>query len=199
MQGDFSSAFDSVESLLSSSVSVSEFREVELCMRLMFVGSLWGLENIHQILESRGISSDSLYKKWSSFSRKQIESIVNELFISNIGALLLEKGGKSESTWSRSEISFVGDVSIFMQWLSTAEGVAGYEYFAKYFSGQRHTTVYGWRVFLLGMVVDGTFYPMYFQIMSKKDCEKAVASNLYLKRDKFTQCRRHDRFCKMGF
>ena len=153
MQGEFSLAFSSIELLLSSSVSVSEFREIELCMRILFVGSLWGLENISQILASRGILSDSLYKHWRGFSRKQIEDIVNELFIGNIRELLLEKGGKSESSWSRSEISFVGDVSIFMQWLSTVEGIAGHDYFAKYFSGQRHSTVYGWRVFLLGMVV----------------------------------------------
>ena len=185
MRGEFSKAFEAVELLLPTCVSVGEFREVELCMRILFVGSLWGLENINQILESRGISSDNLYKHWGNFSRKQIEDIVNELFMNHIGELLLAKGGKSESTWSRSEISFVGDVSIFMQWLSTAEGIAGHEYFAKYFSGQRHTTVYGWRVFLLGMVVDGTFYPMYFQIMSKKDCEKAVAGDLLEKAGDF--------------
>lgn len=178
MQRDFSLAFSSIETVLLESVSVSDFREIELCMRIMFVGSLWGLENIHQILESRGIGSDSLYKHWSGFSRKQVEEVVNKVFMNNIRELLIEKGSKSESTWSRSEISFVGDVSIFMQWLSTQKGIAGNEYFAKYFSGQRHTTVYGWRVFLLGIVVDGTFYPMYFQIMHKKECEKEVAGNL---------------------
>ena len=62
MQGDFSLAFSSIETVLLESVSVSDFREIELCMRIMFVGSLWGFENIHQILESRGIGSDSLYK-----------------------------------------------------------------------------------------------------------------------------------------
>ena len=185
MQGEFSKAFDAVELLLASCVSVSEFREVELCMRLMFAGSLWGLENINQILESRGIKSDSLYKHWGAFSHKQIETLVNEIFLYEIGQLLLEKGLKSASTWSRAEISFVGDVSIFGQWLSTAQGVAGHEYFAKYYSGQKHCTVYGWRIFLLGMVVEGTFYPMYFRIMAKKDCEKEVAGDLLEKASKY--------------
>lgn len=185
MQGEFSKAFEGVELLLPTCVSVEEFRAVELCMRIMFVGSLWGLENIHQILESRGLKRASLYKEWSNFTQKQIESIVNELFLSEITNLVLEKGSKSESTWSRAEISFVGDVSIFAQWLSTEKGVAGNEYFAKYYSGQKHCTVYGWRVFLLGMVVEGTFYPMYFRIMSKKDCEKVVAGDLLEKSEKY--------------
>jgi hypothetical protein len=187
MRGEFSEAFSEVERLLSLSADVSDFRELDLCMRLMFAGSLWGLENLNQILSSRGIKSDSLYKHWSSFSHKQVESLVNELFLLEIGNLLVEKGGKSDSTWSRAEISFVGDVSIFAQWLSTQEGIAGNEYFAKYYSGQKHTTVYGWRVFLLGIVVEGTFYPMYFRIMSKKDCEKAVAGELLEKASGYLQ------------
>jgi hypothetical protein len=35
------------------------------------------------------------------------------------------------------------------------------------------------------MVVDGTFYPMYFQIMRKKDCEKEVAGTLLEKAEIF--------------
>lgn len=181
MQGEVSKAFGEVETLLSSSVSVSEFRGLDLCMRLMFAGSLWGLENLNQILSSRGLKGDSLYKLWSNFSHKQVESLVNELFLHEIENLLVCKGSKSDSSWSRAEISFVGDVSIFAQWLSTQEGIAGNEYFAKYYSGQKHTTVYGWRVFLLGIVVESTFYPMYFKIMAKKDCEKAVAGDLLQK------------------
>jgi hypothetical protein len=185
MRGELEKSFDAVEDLRPSCLSVSDFRKVGVCMRLMFVGSLWGLENINQILESRGIKSSSLYDKWRHFSHKEIESIVNELFLSGIRDLLLDKGSKSEATWSRAEMSFVGDVSIFGQWLSTEKGVAGNEYFAKYYSGQKHCTVYGWRVFLLGLVVDGTFYPMYFRIMAKKDCEKAVAVELLEKASKY--------------
>lgn len=47
-------------------------------------------------------------------------------------------------------------------------------YYSKWFSGQFHSTVYGYRVLCLGLCIGGIFYPLYFELVKKSQETSAV-------------------------
>ncbi len=88
---------------------------------------------------------------------------------------LLEVCQKSEATWSRMNVTLVIDSSIYKQILSCGDTIPEFD---KFFSGQYHAPVYGFRLTLIGMVIGGQFYPIQFAISSKEHKELDVAKTL---------------------
>lgn len=88
---------------------------------------------------------------------------------------------QSKSEWSKSNVTVVGDASVFQQNLSKNQ--QDNDYYSSGFSGQYHTTVTGFKILTLGVVIPGVFYPLYYEFIGKKnDKEKDICCKLW---DKF--------------
>ena len=135
----------------------------------MLLGELLGIHTMSTILSTFHIKSNNLQKLWQGFGYEKIALLANQMSINNFTKKIVELSNKSQSTWSRAEVTIVIDDSIFKQWLKNMP--IGGE-FAKFFSGQTHSTVYGFRVTLLGVSIGDEFYPLYFYLSSKKEKTK---------------------------
>jgi hypothetical protein len=144
-------------------------------MLLLLVGELFGLHTMRQILDAHGIKSNNWSKVYSSVSYAFIERSVNQVLLGLAQGRVAELASKSEATWSRADVTVVFDDSIFKQWL---KGEAIGEYFAKYFSGQVHGTVYGLRITLCGLSIGDVFYPTHLHMSHKTEDTKAVGRRL---------------------
>ena len=141
----------------------------------MLLGEMYGLHTLSSILSAFHINSNNLYKIWQGFNFRQIRLLCftycTEIFTEKI----VQLAKQSDSSWSRKEVTIVIDGSIFKQWL---KNMPHGEYFSKFFSGQTHSAVYGFRVTLIGIALGDEFYPLYFQRSAKKESTKEVAFNL---------------------
>lgn len=147
-------------------------------MLLLLVGELFGLHTLHQILDANGVQSNNWSKVCASISYQCIEQCIGRMLQGLIERQLVDTASKSESTWSRAEVTIVFDDSIFKQWLK--EEPIG-EFFAKYFSGQVNASVYGLRITLCGICIGDTFYPVEFHLSHKSEDTKLVGRNLLKK------------------
>lgn len=141
----------------------------------MTVGELFGLHTLNQILTASGVRSGRWWKVCKKLTFRQIERMMNELLSGVLREALRDLGRKSDSSWSRAEPTVVVDDSVFKQWLKEA---GPGDYFAKFFSGQTKCGVYGFRVTLCGMSINGTFYPASLCLTSKGQDTKQVACDL---------------------
>ena len=151
-------------------------RRLSHILEVMFFGELHGLHNLHSILQVLHIGSHNLYKIWSDYSAAQIKALCimmcERSFEDTLEALL----GKSDSSWSRAEVTIIIDDSIFKQWLKNMPRGAEYDCF---FSGQVKRSVYGFCVNLIGVSINACFYPLYFEFVPKgKDSNDVALSSL---------------------
>lgn len=144
-------------------------------MLLLLVGELFGLHTLRQILDANGIESNNWSKVYARISYACIEQSISRMLLGLVERQVVELATKSESTWSRAEVTIVFDDSIFKQWLS-GEPIGGY--FAKYFSGQVNGPVYGLRITLCGLCLGDTFYPTHLHLSHKKEDTKEVGRQL---------------------
>jgi len=144
---------DQVRSSKLDTKSKLKFNRV---LNIMSLGSLHGLNTLSQILSALHISSNNLHKIWQDATYKQIQSMVKDF----------------------AENKFKSADSIFQQWL---KNMPKGEQFAKFFSGQYHKTVYGFRVTLVGVALGNAFHPLYFQVVPKGECTKKAALKLLKK------------------
>lgn len=161
--------------LVSAPLSAKYHRQFCLLIKLLLVGELFGLHSLHQLLSSYGIASHNLHKVWQRLSCADVVSYLNQCLWHLFEARFAEVLGKSGSTHSREKLTLVIDSSIFKQWLPKEQ--LG-QYFAKYFSGQSHSTVYGLNLILCGMVIGELFYPLHFQLRPKAKTDVAVAESI---------------------
>jgi hypothetical protein len=153
-----------------------ELIKIHKVLNLFILGEFFGYHNLLQLLERCHIKSHNLYNIWRQFSTEQIVYIAEFFFWINFRAKMIELCSKSDSTWSRMNVTLVIDTSIYKQILSNGEEIEEYD---KFFSGQYNCVVYGFRLTLIGVVIDKTFYPIRFVISSKKEKEIDVAERLY--------------------
>jgi len=144
----------------------------------LLLGELLGIHTMSAILTTFHIKSNNLQKLWQGFDYEKIALLANQISVNNFTKKIVELSNKSQSTWSRAEVTIVIDDSIFKQWLKNMP--IGGE-FAKFFSGQTHSTVYGFRITLLGVSIGDEFYPLYFYLSSKKEKTKEIALKLLKK------------------
>ena len=167
-----------IDTLQQCNLSAKDQAKLKKVLEIFLLGELLGLHTMTSILSTLHISSNNLQKLWQGFTYQQIGLLCSELMVSDFTKQLVQLSKKSESTWSRANVCIVIDDSIFKQWLKNMP-IGGL--FAKYFSGQTHSTVYGFRITLLGVSLGNEFYPLYFHLSHKKEKTKEVAFNLLKK------------------
>ncbi len=128
---------------------------------LLLVGEFFDCHTLNQILTVEMVKSGTWHSRLASLTYRQIELAVCAMLKEAGLNALTDLAKKSESSWSRAAVSLVIDDSIFKQWLTDGKtDSATAEYFARYFSGQSKSVVYGFRITLCGLAIDDTFYPM---------------------------------------
>ena len=152
--------------------------------KLFFLGQLLGLTTLHAILEIHGIKSNNIQKKYSflckTLTHSKLHKIKEYIYVEQLRLKLEELGYQSPSEWSKSNVTVVADASVFQQNLSKNQ--QDNDYYSSWFSGQYHTTVMGFKILTLGVVISGVFYPLYYEFIGKKnDKEKEVFCNLLKK------------------
>ncbi len=178
LKGEFERSLKKLEKIQDEKLSKKSYQKLRRVLDVLLIGELYGLHTLKQILETYGIKSTNFYKLWQDFTFNQIKDFATKLSIDYFVSELKGLFEKSESTWSRSEITIVVDDSIFKQWL---KNMPRGHYFDKFFSGQVKKSVYGFRVTLIGAGIGDYFYPLYFQIVPKGRDTKKVALKLLKK------------------
>ncbi len=92
-----------------------------------------------------------------------------------LAALEAHSLSEKDLKWSRMNVTLVIDSSIYKQLLSLGDDIPEFD---KFFSGQYHATVYGFRLPLIGLVIGGCFYPLSFYMSSKEYQERDIAKQL---------------------
>lgn len=159
--------------LEGNSLSSTQQADLRKLLSIFFLGQIIGLPTLNSILQYHGIKSNShqiCYKNLcKSLTNKDIHHIFSTLFEKELSDKLKNLSQKDPSAWSRETITVVLDDSVFRTWLqSSSDDLKDYEYYySKWFSGQFHSTVYGYKVVSLGLCIDGVFYPLYFELVKK--------------------------------
>lgn len=173
---------ESIDVKLLDPPQASEFAKFQ---KLFFLGQLLGLTTLHAILEIHGIKSNNIQKKYSflckTLTHNKLHKIEEYIWAEQLKLKLEELASKSESEWSKSNVTVVGDATVLKQSLSKNQ--QDNDYYSGWFSGQYHSTVMGFKILTLGVVIQGIFYPLYYEFIGKKsDKEKEICCKLL---DKF--------------
>ncbi len=152
-------------------LSPQERGQVHKVVCLQLIGTLYGANNLTELSAICGIKSNKASKIWQKISHTQIQIIFNHAARSAFSKAFLALCRQSDATQSRAEATIVGDDSIFKHWFANEE--LG-EYFARFFSGQSKSVVYGFCVNLAGIVLKDTFYPLVFSLVKRKESSKAI-------------------------
>jgi hypothetical protein len=174
-QGFFSQSWDLLSVLEAHSPSDKDLKKIHKVLNLLVLGEFFGYHNLCQLLEAYHLSTHHLYRLWKTCSNEQLITFVDGFCWLAFQQRLLDLCHKSDATWSRMNVTLVIDSSMYTQILSLGGEIPEFD---KFFSGQYHATVYGFRLTLIGMVIGGCFSPLSFYISSKADQERDVAKQL---------------------
>mgnify|MGYP007079447533 FL=1 len=110
-----------------------------------------------------------------------IIKIFESIFELQIKAAFERLSEKHSSCLSRELVTVVLDDSIFKQWLSSFQaGETFASCFSCFFSGQFNSTVYGFKNCCIGVVIDGIYYPLYFDYVPKKKKEDGAKYSIQI-------------------
>ncbi len=171
----FSESWHILSELDAISLSQKEQQQVHNALNILVLGEFFGYHNFCQLLDVFHLSTHHLYRLWKTCSHDQITALVECFFWLAFQERFLDICRKSDATWSRNNVTVVIDSSIYKQILSKGQDIPACD---KFFSGQYHAPVYGFRLTLLGIVIGGQFYPIRFYISSKEHKELDVATTL---------------------
>ena len=172
LKGHSEKGFELLNQLEILKLDAKSKAKIHRVLDIMVLGELYGLHTISSILSVLHIKSNNLHKIWQGINHRQIQLFVEHFSVEGFREALVELAKKDPSAWSRARVTIVIDDSIFKQWLKNMP-IGGA--FAKFFSGQTHSTVYGFRITLIGVALGDTFYPLYFQLSPKGTDTKEVA------------------------
>ena len=178
LSGNYEKSMGLIESLSSRKLSKKLRSRLRKVLDMMLIGEFYGLHTLRSILESLEVKSSNMYKLWNEHTYLQVKNMVSRLSVDYFTESLKELMGKSESSWSRSSVTIIADDSIFKQWLKNM--VRGDKY-AKFFSGQHHNSVYGFRVQLVGVALKDAFHPLFYQLVGRKEQSKKAVTKLIKK------------------
>ncbi len=191
----FDESWTLLDSLDSLALSDKEQRNLHKVLNLLIVAELFDLHNLGQIADYFGISGRNLYRTWRKFSNQKIMDMVNEIFWISFRHRMIELCQKSDATWSRNQVTLVVDSSIYKHYISNPDTETE-KIRDKFFSGQYKSTVYGFRLTLIGVVIDAVFYPINFYVSSKEHKEVTVAKVLVKRVGKrLKQLKNQDAIC----
>lgn len=138
------------------------------------------LPTLNSILLEFNITSNSSSKKFNllykTLTINSIIKIFENVFEQQIFEKIKELNKKHPSCLSRELLTHEGsgqavvlDDSVFKAWLQNIEKEINFkEYFNCFFSGQYNSTVYGFKNACIGIVIDGIYFPLYFECVKKK-------------------------------
>lgn len=131
------------------------------------------LPTLNSILSEYDLTSNRQSKQFSLLYKSLTINNIVKMFESYFEYHLLEKlrtlGEKDKSCLSRELVTVVLDESVFKQWLSSFNLGENYSLcFGSFFSGQTRSTVYGFKNGCIGIVIDGIYYPLYFDYVKKR-------------------------------
>lgn len=81
---------------------------------------------------------------------------------------------KSDSSWSRENITAIGDESVFRQWLS-GESKEKDEHYQRAYSGQFDKVVWGYKMSVWGVMMNDRFYPLVIKCLKSGETCGSVA------------------------
>lgn len=81
---------------------------------------------------------------------------------------------KSDSSWSRQNITAIGDESVFRQWLC-GESKENDEHYQRSFSGQFCKTVWGYKMSVWGVMMNDRFYPLVIKCLKSGETCSSVS------------------------
>lgn len=141
---------------------------------LQLIGEIYGFHTLTELLSSVGINPSQSNKKWQKLGFRTIfgwlEKCIRNEFKADFEALLQQ----SDSSWSRQNITVIGDESVFRQWLCE-ESKENDEYFQRSFSGQFCKTVWGYKMSVWGVMMNDRFYPLVIKCMKSGESCSSVA------------------------
>ena len=178
LEGRYEDSMSLLENFEETTLSQKSKWRLRCVLDVMLIGELFGLHTLKSILDVFQIKSNNLYKIWKAHTFHQIKRLSLEWSVAFFENSLKELLEKSASSWSRASVTIIIDDSIFKQWLKNMPRGHTYD---KFFSGQTGRTQYGFRVQLIGVAIGDDFYPLYFQVVKKKDCSQKTALKLLKK------------------
>jgi hypothetical protein len=113
-------------------------------------------------------------KKWQRLGYKQIWSWLEECIRNEFKAQFKELLLKSGSSWSRQNITAIGDESVFRQWLS-GESRENDEHYQRAYSGQFDKVVWGYKMSVWGVMMNDRFYPLVIKCLKSGETCSSVA------------------------
>ena len=152
---------------------MTDSRDFNLLMQVFFLGELVGLPTLNSILVKFGIKSNLHQIKYKKLCKQltisKVRKMYEYVFEYQLKEELQKMSQKDSSCWSKELVTVVLDDSVFKQWLqSNLEEKGLDEYYGIFFSGQFRSTVHGYKVVTLGVVINGIFNPLYFDFVRKK-------------------------------
>jgi hypothetical protein len=138
---------------------------------LFFLGQLVGLPTLKSILTKLDISSNRLQQNYTKFYKNltvnKLRVVFEFIFEHQVTAILTKMDSRDPTIWSKKRVTAILDDSIFRQWLS--KSARENDYYGKFFSGQYHAAVCGFKVVCFGLYIDEIFHPLYFDFVKKKE------------------------------
>jgi hypothetical protein len=174
-RGFFAESWHLLSVLDTLSLSDKDLKKIHKVLTLLVLGEFFGYHNLCQALDAYHLAPHQLYRLWKTCTHAQLVTFVDGFLWLAFQERFLPLCRKSMSTWSRMNVTLVIDSSIYKQILSVGDETPEFD---KFFSGQYHAPVYGFRLTLIGMVIGKRFYPIQFYISSKAYKERDVAKTL---------------------
>ena len=141
---------------------------------LQLIGEIYGHHTLTGLLSSVGINPCQGNKKWQKLSYKTIwswlEKCIRNEFKSDFELLLKQ----SDSSWSRQNITAIGDESVFRQWLC-GESRQKDVHYQKSFSGQFCKSVWGYKMSVWGVMMNDRFYPLVIKCLKSVETCVSIA------------------------
>jgi hypothetical protein len=139
---------------------------------LQLIGEIYGHHTLTGLLSSVGINPCQSNKKWQKLGYKLIWSWLEECIRSEFKTDFEELLKQSDSSWSRQNITAIGDESVFRQWLS---GESKDEHYFKSYSGQFGKSVWGYKMSVFGIMMNDRFYPLVIKCLKLGETCSSVA------------------------
>lgn len=130
------------------------------------------MPTLNSILSEYNLKSNNQRQQFNLLYNRltinQLVTVFEKYFEYNILKKIQELSKKHKSCLSRELITVVLDESVFKQWLNSFNlGENENSFFGCFFSGQTKSTVFGFKNSCIGLVIDGIYYPLYFEYIKK--------------------------------
>lgn len=149
-----------------------ENKKLQKFMLVFFLGHILDLPTLNSILLEYNLKSNNQRQQFNllykNLTISQLIKIFEKCFEYNILNKLQELSKKHKSCFSRELVTLIMDESVFKQWLNSFNlGEDELSFFGCFFSGQTKSTVFGFKNNCIGLVIDGIYYPLYFEYIKK--------------------------------